>query len=196
MQTTTLSFTNLHNHGELFANFFLARQKNFVVKRNWDLPQVATMEFDQYDTPLSRWIAVHEDGEVLAGLRLTPTTAHCGVYSYMIRDAQRGVLGNTMPQDLLFDEAPVDSQTWEATRLFVGENVPQRTRRRVYRALANTVVNCARSVGATRLLSLSGEAWPQMFRRYDFDAQAIGRKCWIDDGFYQCTAINLTGKLH
>lgn len=196
MQTTTLSFTNLHNYGELFANFFQARQKSFVIKRNWDLPQGDAMEFDQYDTPQSRWLAVHDDGEVLAGVRLTPTTAHCGVYSYMIRDAQRGILGNSMPQDLLFDEAPVDEQTWEATRLFISEDVPTKLRQRVYRELADTMATCARTVGATRLLSLSGEAWPQMFRRYKIDAEAIGRKCWIDDGFYQCTAIDLTGKLH
>ena len=40
MQTTTLSFANLHNYGELFANFFRARRQSFIIQRNWDLPQV------------------------------------------------------------------------------------------------------------------------------------------------------------
>lgn len=73
MQTTTLSFANLHNHGELFANIFRARKQSFIVQKRWDLPQTDDMEFDQYDTPMSRWVAIHERGHVLAGVRLTPT---------------------------------------------------------------------------------------------------------------------------
>ena len=57
MQTTTLSFSNLHNHGELFAKLFRARKQSFIIQKNWDLPEAEDMEFDQYDTPQSRWIA-------------------------------------------------------------------------------------------------------------------------------------------
>lgn len=96
MEATTLSFINAHNHGELFANFFRARHDTFIRRNKWDLPQADGMEFDQYDTPASRWVVVHERGSVLAGLRLTPSTHHCGIYSYMIRDAQKGLLG-TIP---------------------------------------------------------------------------------------------------
>jgi N-acyl-L-homoserine lactone synthetase len=92
MQVTTLSFGNMHNHGELFSNMFRARHETFIQQNKWDLPEADGMEYDQYDTPASRWIAVHEFGHVLAGVRLTPTTARCGIYSYMIRDAQRGLL--------------------------------------------------------------------------------------------------------
>jgi hypothetical protein len=91
MEVTTLSYDNLHNHGELFANMFRARHRAFIQQNKWDLPQSNGMEFDQYDTPASRWVAVHTDGEVLAGIRLTPTTHRCGIYSYMIRDAQPGL---------------------------------------------------------------------------------------------------------
>ena len=44
MQTTTLSFENLHNHGELFANLFRARKQSFIVEKNWDLPEALDME--------------------------------------------------------------------------------------------------------------------------------------------------------
>jgi len=50
MQTTTLSFANIHNHGELFANLFRARRQSFIVQNHWDLPEAMGMEFDQYDT--------------------------------------------------------------------------------------------------------------------------------------------------
>ena len=90
MLTTTLSFQNMHQHGDLFVNLLRARRKSFIIRNNWRLPEAEGMEFDQYDTPASRWIAVHDGGEVLAGVRLTPTTARVGMYTYMIRDAQRG----------------------------------------------------------------------------------------------------------
>jgi hypothetical protein len=100
MQVTTLSFGNMHNQVELFSNMFRARHETFIQHNKWDLPEADGMEYDQYDTPASRWIAVHEFGHVLAGVRLTPTTARCGIYSYMIRDAQRGLL-DSIPSDLL-----------------------------------------------------------------------------------------------
>src|SRR5699024_6684880 len=124
-------FSNLHVHGELFANLFRARRESFIVQKNWDLPQADGMEFDQYDTPQSRWIAVHDAGQVLGGFRLTPTTARCGMYSYMIRDAQNGMLGGSIPQDLLYETAPVDPQVWECTRVFVTHSTPQAIRRKV-----------------------------------------------------------------
>lgn len=111
MEVTTLSFDNLHNHGQLFANLFRARHRTFIQHNKWDLPQADGMEFDQYDTPASRWVAVHKHGEVLAGVRLTPTTHKCGIYSYMIRDAQLGLL-ETIPRDLLNFKAPVDPYIW------------------------------------------------------------------------------------
>ena len=118
MQTTTLSFQNFHSHGSLFSNVLRARRETFIVQRKWDLPEADGMEFDQYDTPQSRWIAVHEDGVVLAGIRLTPTTARCGIYSYMIRDAQAGLL-DTIPQNLLYEKAPVSPFVWETSRVFI-----------------------------------------------------------------------------
>ncbi len=112
MQVTTLSFDNLHAHGPLFADLLRARHRTFIEQAKWDLPAADGMEFDQYDTPASRWVAVHEGGCILAGVRLTPTTHRCGIYSYMIRDAQLGLL-STIPPNLLFQEAPVDPKIWE-----------------------------------------------------------------------------------
>jgi len=86
MQGTTLSFANLHNHGALFANVLRARRHSTTIRTQWKLPTRVEVDYDQYDTPQSRWLAVHDDcGKVLAGVRLTPTIAKCGIYSYMIK---------------------------------------------------------------------------------------------------------------
>lgn len=196
MQTTTLSFANLHNHGELFANLFRARRQSFIVQKNWDLPEEMGMEFDQYDTPQSRWIAIHDLGRVLAGIRLTPTTARCGIYSYMIRDAQNGLLGGSIPSDLLYAEAPVDAHVWESSRVFVSHDIPQQYRRKVHFQMVEAMTGAARELGATRLIALTAASWPRWYGRCGLKAEAIGRTMFIDDGDYQCVAIDLTAKMH
>ena len=158
MQTTTLSFANMHNHGELFANLLRARRQTFIGRNHWNLPEAMGMEFDQYDTPASRWVAVHQLGRIYAGIRLTPTTARVGIYTYMIRDAQRGLL-DAIPQDLLFEEAPVAENIWESSRVFVAHDTPAKLRRVVHLHLIAEMTKAARELGATRVLGLLPAHW-------------------------------------
>ena len=73
MQATTLSFSNIHKHGELFGNIFRARHDVFVARNKWSLTNADGMEYDQYDTPASRWIAIHDDNKkVMAGGAANP----------------------------------------------------------------------------------------------------------------------------
>ena len=195
MQTTTLSFENIHNHGELFANLLRARRQSFIVQNQWDLPEAMGMEYDQYDTPASRWIAVHEFGRVMAGIRLTPTTARCGIYTYMIRDAQLGLL-DSIPSDLLFEEAPIADHIWESSRVFVAHDTPMKIRRRVHAHLITEMTRSARQFGATQVLGLIPANWPRWARRCGLDAHAAGRVMHIDGIDNQVVKINLGAKLH
>lgn len=195
MQTTTLSFANLHNHGELFANLLRARRQTFIERNNWDLPEAMGMEFDQYDTPASRWVAVHEFGRVYAGIRLTPTTARVGIYTYMIRDAQRGLL-EAIPSDLLFDEAPVAENVWESSRVFVAHDTPQKLRRVVHLHLIEEMTKAARDLGASRVLGMIPANWPRWTRRRGLDAEAAGPVMHIDGLDNQVVSINLSDKMH
>ena len=51
MNSTTLSFANIHNHGELFENVFRARRDCYTIRHRWDLPEIMQSDYDQYDTP-------------------------------------------------------------------------------------------------------------------------------------------------
>lgn len=195
MQTTTLSFDNIHAHGALFTNVLRARRQSFIVQRKWDLPEADGMEFDQYDTPQSRWIAVHEAGRVLAGIRLTPTTARCGVYSYMIRDAQLGLL-DTIPDTLLHERAPVSPLVWETSRVFIARDVPAELRSRVQRDLMSEMVASARSFGAERLLGLCPAVWGRWMRRIGFQTTAAGPVMMLDGVANQCIAMDCPKILH
>lgn len=195
MQTTTLSFDNMHQHGALFANLLRARKESFITRNNWDLPQADGMEFDQYDTPASRWIAVHDLGEVLAGIRLTPTTAKCGIYTYMIRDAQRGLLEN-IPSNLLFDPAPVAPHIWESSRVFISQSVPARQRMRVQASLMAEMMAAARTLGATQVLGLVPSVWARWIARLDLDASPAGPRLELDGFPSQVALMQLASNLH
>lgn len=196
MQTTTLSFTNFHNHGELFANMLRARRELFIVQNKWDLPEAMGMEYDQYDTPASRWVVVHDElGKVLAGNRLTPTTTTCGIYSYMIRDAQRGLLA-TIPSNLLYDEAPVSETVWESSRLFVSHDVPMAMRRKVHARLVQEIGNSARELGASSALTLLNANWPRWAGRVGVDMTAMGPVMEIDGIKNQVVSMDFSQNLH
>ena len=195
MQTTTLSFQNLHAHGPLFADLLRARHRTFIEQAQWDLPEADGMEFDQYDTPASRWVAVHEHGRVMAGVRLTPTTHRCGIYSYMIRDAQRGLL-DTIPRDLLWEEAPVADHIWESSRVFVCDHVPAKQRMRVQMQLIGEMVSSARALGASSVIGLIPANAPRLARRVGLDCVAAGPV--LDFGSFQsvCVNISMATKMH
>ena len=196
MQTTTLSFANIHNHGELFANYLRARRELFIVHNRWNLPEAMGMEYDQYDTPASRWVVVHDDlGRVLAGNRLTPTTTRCGIYSYMIRDAQRGLL-DTIPSHLLWDEAPMAETVWESSRLFVSHDVPMAERRKVHARLVEELGRAARSLGATHCLTLLNANWPRWCGRVGVKMDAMGPVMEIEGVDNQVVSMDFTQALH
>ncbi|GGE36609.1 acyl-homoserine-lactone synthase [Actibacterium pelagium] len=196
MQTTTLSFENMHHHGELFANMLRARRELFIGHNKWDLPEAMGMEYDQYDTPASRWVVVHDDlGRVLAGNRLTPTTAKCGIYTYMIRDAQKGLL-DTIPSHLLYEEAPVCENVWESSRLFVSHDVPANRRRRVHAQLVLALASAARNLGASQCLTLLNANWPRWAGRVGVDMTAMGPVMEIEGVNNQVVSMNFASNLH
>lgn len=180
VKTTTLSFSNMHLYGDLFVSLLKARKTIFIDRLHWSLPEAEGMEFDQYDTPLSRWVVVHEFGEILAGIRLTPSTARCGVYSYMLRDAQKGML-ESIPSDVLFFEAPVNPRIWEASRVFVSTEVPAHRRLAVQAALVEQLTKTARDHGATHVIGIVPALWSRWLRRLELSAVPVGPKFTIDD---------------
>lgn len=169
----TLSFNNLHKHGDSFSNMLRARHGTFIERNHWDLPQVDGMEFDQYDTPAA---------------------ARVGIYTYMMRDAQR-VLHESIPRDLLWEEAPVAPHIWKSSRVFVSEDVPARIRLRVRIKRIGEMVRSARDLGTTRVLGLIPEHSPRLARRTGIGFVAAGPVLEIDGSPSVCVTISMATKL-
>lgn len=191
MQTTTLSLDNLHANGALYADLMQARQGPATDGTIATLPTT----FDQYDTPASRWVTVHRDGRVLAGVRLTPTTHRCGVYSYAIRDAQQGLL-DALPAHLLHDDAPVAEHVWEASRAFLRADVPPRERRAVLLDLLGEMARAVREAGGSQIIGFLPERTPRRVRRTGLACTPLGPVVEIAGRRVVCASISMQTKLH
>ena len=123
-----------------------------------------------------------------------PTTHRCGIYSYMIRDAQRGLL-ESIPSHLLYQEAPVASHIWECSRVFVAEHVPSHERLKVQSQLIREMVISARDMGASMVLGLIPAMAPRLARRVGLDCVPIGPQLDIG-GAHVCVEISLATKMH
>lgn len=174
MQGTTLSFKNIHHHGELFGKIMEARRPTRLPP-DWRENAVRTQEFDQYDTPQSRWLAVQNDsGDILASLRLTPTTAQSGIYSYMIRDAQNGLLDG-VPTDLLYHRAPVADDTWEMSRARIRPGLCDVDRNVVRQRLVEQIIETAGQEKFNCLMALLPLTWLNWAQQNNFNISEAGR---------------------
>lgn len=188
LRATTLSLMNMHHYGELFISYLKERREVFIVSKGWKLPETDGMEFDQYDTPEARWVVVHEFGEVLAGIRIAPTTARCGLHSYMIRDAQLGLLDG-LPLDPLHFEAPVSKHIWEATRLFVSAKVPAARRAEIQTILMLQMIESARALGISQIIGIVPAVFKRWLKRIGLDAIAVGPKFDLDGDTSQAALL-------
>ncbi len=188
--TTTLSVQNMHEFGTLFVTYLKARREVFIAQKGWKLPETDGMEFDQYDTPMARWVVIHNHGEVLAGVRIAPTTARCGNHTYMLRDAQLGLIPE-LPSDALYEEAPVSKYIWEATRLFISDTVPAQSRLGVQTMLMRGMASAARSVGATQVIGIVPAVFKRWLKRMGMKATAVGPVMKIDGDKVQAALMDV-----
>ncbi len=195
VKSTVLSVENMSSYGSLYVDFLKVRRQVFVEDKGWGLPVVDGMEFDQYDTPFSRWIVIHEHGEILAGVRLIPTTAKCGMYSYMLRDAQLGLL-DQIPPDILLVEAPVKKEIWEASRMFISANVPSHRRLVIQTILMEDMVNTARDLGASHVIGIVPAVWSRWLRRMNFTGFACGPRMWFGRDRSQAVLLKVVDRPH
>lgn len=193
IEETIVYVGNHHRYGQLYADFLKARKSIFIDHKSWDLPHTDGMEFDQYDTPQSRSVVIHEYGRVLAGVRLLPTTARCGCYSYMLRDAQLGMLPD-IPDHVLYEDAPVMPHVWEATRLFVMQDQSAERRMIIQAKLIRGMARAATEQGATHVIGIVPAVFQRWMNRIGLNALPLGPKMHISGDYTQAAVMHVAAK--
>lgn len=173
------------NRWDMVRKFFEFRRGMFVERLGWNLRQYEHMEFEQYDSFDTVYAVAHIDGNVVGGGRLRRTDQKNGIYTYMIRDAVSGLLPG-LPDNLLYDDAPVDTQIWELTR-FGTNGEPG-----VAVALLYEINSYLRSRGATGCLCLGTPAFLRMASRFAWKVDQMGPICSNEDGRFLVFRCSIT----
>ena len=193
MQSTEISFDNLGETGALFTELLRARYHHFVEARGWDLPHVRGLEFDQYDTPESIYCAIHDGMSIRGGFRVTPTTAKCGSASYMLRDAQLGLLPD-LPADILDAPAPQDPKIWEVSRVFVDDTLSSRERMRVRGQLGVSFARLAKDWNIDAFLCLTSVSAALLTRQAGINITPAGLRFEIEGETCQAYHLKVDAK--
>ena len=159
----------------LVHDFLMLRKDVFVDRMNWRLHSHGATEFEQYDHFRTTYVIATDavTGAVVGGARLLRTdhvndTCSGRVkYSYMIRDAARGLLDG-LPTGLLDNAPPQDARIWELTRLVSAGGTA------VSNGILETVNRFLLSQGARRCLFLGPPAFLRMARQLGFAPRPLG----------------------
>ncbi len=182
MDNICFDFSDFHRHGNAFYKFLALRKQVFVDELGWQIPHNATVEMDQYDTPVAHYSLVMQDGEVVGGARAMATTAVWGEHTYMLRDAYSGKLPHIPPHVMSVEIA--SAHVWECTRLVISSKLKTGAERSECLALiVDGLVDIARDQGAEELICLSSLALMRALRQLGYQVAQLGatyRNC--DDG--------------
>jgi N-acyl-L-homoserine lactone synthetase len=173
MENIRFDFSDLHTHGRAFYEFLQLRKKVFVDDLKWDVPHNASVEMDQYDTPMAHYSLVRRDGVVVGGARTMGTTSVWGEHTYMLRDAWSGKLPH-IPRHVMSVEI-ASPEVWECTRLVIADSlVGQAERSECLALIVDGLVEMARAKGANTLISLSPLPFMRAMRQLGYDVSLLG----------------------
>lgn len=180
MENITFNLANSYQHGTAFFEFLALRKRFFVDNLGWDIPHDESVEMDQYDNPKASYSLVLQDGKVIGGARVMPTTSQWGTHMYMLRDAVQGKLIDIPPSVL--GEDIVDENLWECTRLVMCDKVRTHAQRSTCLSLiVDGLIDLANEKGATRLMCLSTLTMMRALRQLGYDAERLGEP-YLNEG--------------
>ena len=126
MSILELGWATVHQYGDAWFKHHQLRHKVFINRMNWDVPSAEGCEYDQYDTPASRYLLwVDHDQEVRGAVRLMPTTV-----PYMARD---------MWPEMFVGEPPNSDDIWEITRFCCDQDLEPDKRARVVTGIVEAI---------------------------------------------------------
>lgn len=171
-----ISCANVHEFGPAFHSQFRLRYDGFIERQHYDVAVYEGMEFDQYDTPASRYLVYHtEDGEALGVSRLTPTVLSC-----MLKD-----LWPHLVEDKSLLQSP---KVWEGTRYCIAKHAPPELRQRVVHEMACAYLEFGLSMGLQKIIGLMPTyIYRSVFERPGIAMEYLGPVETI--GRHRCRAV-------
>lgn len=171
-----ISSENAHEFGKAFHSQFRLRHAGFIERQQYEVSVYDGMEFDQYDTPASRYLVYHTDeGQALGVSRLTPTVLSC-----MLRD---------LWPHLVPDQSNLNSPSiWEGTRYCVDKDVEPALRQRIVHEMACAYLEFGLRLGLTKIIGLMPTGiYRSVFERPGIEMEYLGPVELL--GRHRCRAV-------
>lgn len=158
----------------LFRSVSCYRHKLFVETLGWELQARNGMELDQFDRPDTVYVVSQDDaGNVNGCARLLPTD-------------RPYLLGEVFPQLLNGLEPPASADIWELSRFAAHDfnnqtaSIKGQFSSPIAVKLLRESIDCAASMGAKRLITVSPLGIERLLRRAGFHAHRAGPPMIID----------------
>jgi N-acyl-L-homoserine lactone synthetase len=193
MENIQFDFSDFHRHGRAFYEFLALRKRVFVDELKWDVPHNASVEMDQYDTPVAHYSLVLQDGVVVGGARAMATTATWGQHTYMLRDAYSGKLPHIPPHVMSVDIA--SPLVWECTRLVISNTLTTQSQRsECMRLLVDGLVDLVLAHGAEEMICLSSLHLMRALRTIGYDVTRLGETYRNDEDGRQYGVLRMPAR--
>jgi len=171
-----ISCENVHEFGTALHSQFRLRYEGFIERQHYEVSVYDGMEFDQYDTPASRYLVYHTDGGQALGVsRLTPTVLSC-------------MLADLWPH-LVTDKSNLRSPLiWEGTRYCVDKDIDPALRQRIVHEMASAYLEFGLRLGLQKIVGLMPTyIYRSVFERPGIEMEYLGPVEMI--GRHKCRAV-------
>jgi N-acyl-L-homoserine lactone synthetase len=171
-----VSCENVHEFGQIFHSQFRLRHASFVERQQYDVSVYEGMEFDQYDTPASRYLVYHTaEGRALGVSRLSPTSVSC-----MLKD-----LWPALVEDRTNLNSPA---IWEGTRYCIDKDVAPALRQTIIHEMACAYLEFGLKLGLQKIIGLMPTyIYRSVFERPGIQMEYLGPVQLI--GRHKCRAV-------
>jgi N-acyl-L-homoserine lactone synthetase len=159
----TFSLFDSHKHGDILEKFFQLRYQGFVVEEKYDTPTYNDTEFDQYDNPFARYIAIlNNEGGIVACARVNRTDS-----PYMAKDC----CNHLIPEKFL----PNDKHAYEVTRVYTNSKLPIRQRSIIARSIVVAVYFTLLNLKATGACFISDHSLFLITEKLGMNPKSVAR---------------------
>lgn len=152
-----------HLFGDALAAQFRLRHRVFIERESYEVPTWQGMEYDQYDTPATRYLVWRDDdGEARGVARLAPTDR-----PYMLKEV--------WPDMVTAIPLPQSTTVWEGTRFGVDKTLDPQLRRQVVRELVAGYLEFGLSAGIRQIIGVMPTLiWRAVFTSGGWPVEFLG----------------------
>ncbi len=164
-----ITIENAHNFGDALPQIFRLRYRQFKERQNYAVPAFKEMEYDQYDTPATVYLAaLDEQGRVRGTSRLNSTE-------------RPHMLSELWPEMVEYAPLPRSPDIWEGTRICIDKSLPAPAREQIKWEIVIGYLEFGLHYGINKYVGIMQNLiWHKVFIQSGWGAEYLGGERLVD----------------